>query len=61
MSETQPLGIHTFVERQKHIITGQMKKLEMKAKCCWVRKENLEVEEEFKLGILAFIYYADNY
>lgn len=33
----------------------------MEAKCCWVREENLELEEEFKLGILAFVYYIDNY
>lgn len=55
------MGIHTFVERQKHIITGQIQTLEMKAKCCGVGKENLKVEEEFKLGILAFIDYADKY
>lgn len=48
-----------------HLITEQTEKLEMQAKCCWVRRENLEVplgREELKLGILAFIFfYTDNY
>ena len=42
-----------------HLITEQTEELEMQAKCCWVRKENLELplgREELKLGILAFIF-----
>lgn len=39
-----------------HLITEQTEKLEMEAKCCWVRKENLELE--LKLGILALIFFT---
>ena len=44
-----------------HLITEQTEKLEMEAKCCWVRKENLELplgREELKLGILALIFFT---
>ena len=60
---TLALGVYIFVGRQGqmyHLITEQTEKLEMQAKCCWVRKENLEVplgREELKLGILAFIFF----
>lgn len=41
------LRVRTFAGRQRHmyrLITGQTEKLEMHTKkCCWVRKENLEV------------------
>lgn len=52
---------HICWEIEVYVITQTDWEIINGSKCCWVRKENLKVEEEFKLGILAFVYYIDNY
>lgn len=40
------LGVHMFVERQRHmyyLITGQIEGSQVEAKCRFLRKESLEV------------------